>query len=289
MSNLTTVADAIAVHNAKTGPAMAALGPSMRYLPAVPAGSWSPKPEPRRVVHEGMRTPWGMADSAEIVADGIGHVGTPSHGGMKLDRKRNAMVPAPLRREGGWYEEDCEWAIVEYVFRAELLACYTLRAAKIADGTSTETFYDKSHKADVVAHLERRIKSLLSEDAKHTLWNYFPDGWDASFGGTLTGAQSRTRREQIFLREHAKDWLVTSASGRTAWNQCPDGSVLVSARLGGRSIYGHSTVPNICHTPERHFLVPAAEYEARGDLSFVIDLARHPECDSRGVLPPALT
>jgi hypothetical protein len=35
---------------------------------------------------------------------------------MKLDRKRNAQVPAPARQPGGWYEEDCEVAIPMVTF-----------------------------------------------------------------------------------------------------------------------------------------------------------------------------
>jgi len=45
------------------------------------------------VVHIGMQTPWGRADYARPLADGIGVVGTPSHGGIKLDDFHNRLVP----------------------------------------------------------------------------------------------------------------------------------------------------------------------------------------------------
>src|SRR3546814_20289332 len=44
-------------------------------------------------------TPWGMAQSSEIYADGVVFHSTASHGGIKLDRARNAAMPA-LRSEG---------------------------------------------------------------------------------------------------------------------------------------------------------------------------------------------
>lgn len=72
------------------------------------------------VVRVGMRTPWGTADSARMMVEGIGQVGTPGHGGIKLDAARNRQVPSALRRQGGWYEEDCDVYIPLYVFSHEL-------------------------------------------------------------------------------------------------------------------------------------------------------------------------
>jgi len=74
----------------------------------------------KATVHEGMRTPWGKADSAEMLCYGIGTVGTPSHGGIKLDRKHNSLIPEYMRQDGGWYEEDCDWAIPFCVFEMEI-------------------------------------------------------------------------------------------------------------------------------------------------------------------------
>lgn len=67
------------------------------------------------MVEQCCRTPWGRSDYAKEYAPGIVWYGTPSHGGFKLDRERNAAVPDYMRREGGWYEEDCDWAIVATV------------------------------------------------------------------------------------------------------------------------------------------------------------------------------
>ena len=64
---------------------------------------------------EGSYTLWGKAQCVAELAPGAWLVSTASHGGIKLDRKRNAAVPRGARQEGGWYEEDCQWAIAAYV------------------------------------------------------------------------------------------------------------------------------------------------------------------------------
>lgn len=74
------------------------------------------------VVRVGMRTPWGKADSARELAPGIGLVDTPSHGGIKLNRKRQAALPLEARREGGWYEEDADASIPLCAFYDEVVA-----------------------------------------------------------------------------------------------------------------------------------------------------------------------
>lgn len=68
-------------------------------------------------------TPWGKAQSAEDIAPGITAYTTASHGGYFLNRTANAKVAPPLKRStfnsqglDGWYEEDCDWAIVVYTF-----------------------------------------------------------------------------------------------------------------------------------------------------------------------------
>ena len=61
-----------------------------------------------------LHSPWGAVQHGERLADGVFFVSTAGHGGIKLDRARNALVPEVFRKEGGWYEEDCDWAIPMY-------------------------------------------------------------------------------------------------------------------------------------------------------------------------------
>lgn len=62
-------------------------------------------------------TPWGRATTRRRIASGIYSLTTAGHGGLHVARPLLAEMPEPLRRHEpwageGWYEEDCDWAIV---------------------------------------------------------------------------------------------------------------------------------------------------------------------------------
>lgn len=63
-------------------------------------------------------TPWGTAQHVEPIATGIYRVSTPGHGGFFCDDERDAVVRIlfpdfqPYAGCPGWYEEDCDWAVV---------------------------------------------------------------------------------------------------------------------------------------------------------------------------------
>jgi len=66
-------------------------------------------------------TPWGATQDTKQVAPGITRIDTASHGGYHLSAERLADMPEQLRRftpyaGEGWYEEDCDWAIVALAF-----------------------------------------------------------------------------------------------------------------------------------------------------------------------------
>lgn len=76
-------------------------------------------------------SPWGLVQSQKELAPGIVQVETASHGGIYLDPERYAQMPAPMKTTGysanGWYEEDCDWALVALqfpdAFDVRALAC----------------------------------------------------------------------------------------------------------------------------------------------------------------------
>ena len=78
--------------------------------------------------------------------------------------------------------------------------------------------------------------------------------------------------EEAFYAEHAGDWLVYSAIGRCSWNDIPADMVKVSACIGGYR-YNTSRFPE----KKRVFLVPAADYDTRGNLDFVLDPMKYQE------------
>lgn len=127
---------------------------------------------------QGKRSPWGIIDYVQYIALGITHVATPGHGGFKLNRSMNAKMPKEYRREGGWYEEDCEWALVVLTFPIY--------------------FTDEQ-----VAQAERSAK------------NYFPHEYMAVTGETLTPKDSYILEEEAFNRDNYNNWVVVSAVNST--------------------------------------------------------------------------
>jgi hypothetical protein len=72
----------------------------------------------------GIATPWGQADSAEVLAEGVISYSTPSHGGIWLsaDRSRQIEKVGAKNFLGSltWWEEDCDWAVPYWVFRDDI-------------------------------------------------------------------------------------------------------------------------------------------------------------------------
>ena len=165
-------------------------------------------------------TPWGFADNVDEVAEGILKVSTPSHGGFKLDRKRNAQVPRPLRKKGGWYEEDQEAAIV--------IASFPL------------VFLDESQQAM----------------AYKTLKDHYPDEYEAWTGEVIQPGESYKKDLIAFHKENENNWIGISATSGTSWDPVPEGFVKVTAAIGGRSLTPPYTIP----TNTKNFLVPKNEY-----------------------------
>ncbi len=70
-------------------------------------------------IHPPQETPWGKLQSFEVLAPGIVSCSTSSHGGYFVDSKVNACIPTLIKAAShcgngfdGWYEEDCDWALV---------------------------------------------------------------------------------------------------------------------------------------------------------------------------------
>lgn len=146
----------------------------------------------------GSYSPWGKIQHIEKIAPGIAHVSTAGHGGFKLDRAQNALVPKPLRRKGGWYEEDCAYAAVAVTFHQG--AGFSCEAVEIA---------------------------------RRTLKDYYPDQYTEAFGEPVTLEESGVLRDRAAF-EARRDQLV-SVAGYGSWHETvPSGMVGVVAHKGGR-------------------------------------------------------
>lgn len=153
-----------------------------------------------------MNTPWGAAQTVDTLGPGVRQVTTAGHGGIHLGADRNALVHAAWRDAKGWYEEDCEWAIVAVTFPNLFKAEHVIAAHRVAK-------------------------------------DYYPDEYEKVFQVALLPAESYGRREQIFRAETVDKLVVTSAwgSGQSHGGRepVPDGMVGVLARPGGRGGTDH--------------------------------------------------
>jgi len=146
-------------------------------------------------VAEGARTPWGPAQRAERVADGIVFVPTDGHGGYKLSPERNAAIPRPYRKSSGWYEEDCERNIVEFYHHD----------AVWPDREGAE-----------------RAESVAFRDERLRYW--FPDAWEKVNGRELEPGESGVKDERVWGEQNADEYVVRSTE------TIEDGLLLVTAR-----------------------------------------------------------
>jgi hypothetical protein len=119
-------------------------------------------------------TPWGSSQLATIHAEGVIAYTTVGHGGFRLSSDRNLKVDPYLRIDGGWYEEDAEWAIVALTF-PDLFTSYELRCAE------------------------------------QTIRDNWPNEWEIVVGRHLEPGESRKKDQRRFHQNHAEDWIVTSA------------------------------------------------------------------------------
>lgn len=126
-------------------------------------------------------TPWGQADQETAIGtDGIVFVSTPSHGGFYVPREVVATMPPslyginPFAGEG-WYEEDCDWAIVLLAFPH----LFTPREVQAAVSSARQTVGMWRHALAVVAFLDsdsqgaravkERIADHIPESTEHRL------------------------------------------------------------------------------------------------------------------------
>ncbi len=91
-------------------------------------------------MQEGSQSPWGKVQHVKELAHGAYQVDTAGHGGVKLDAARNRKVPSEARMPGGWYEEDCKWAIAAFVHQ-DVGDAILKRVREVNPGTYDGTAY----------------------------------------------------------------------------------------------------------------------------------------------------
>jgi hypothetical protein len=148
-------------------------------------------------------TPWGLPQTISEIAPGIADITTGSHGGYYLSPEINQLVHAAWRDASGFYEEDCQWAVVAITF-------------------------PESFTPEKVAIAHRTAK------------NWFPDEYVAVTGEVVVAEESHTLSERAFLAENIDRFIVVSAFGD--WHKdVPAGFVAVCATMGRQRNGGAST------------------------------------------------
>lgn len=142
-----------------------------------------------------VRSPWGKVQQTSVYADGIVFVSTASHGGFKLSRSRQSQMPEALRIQGGWYEEDCEAALV-------------------------------------VVGLPQYFSDEQVVRATESVKNWFPDKFEEWTGIEIPVEQSLVKKNRKFEADNADNYVVISAWGDWQHN-VPKGMVGVLATKGG--------------------------------------------------------
>ncbi|MHC2552400.1 DUF7007 domain-containing protein [Bradyrhizobium elkanii] len=142
-------------------------------------------------------SPWGAIQDKRELAPGIWSVSTAGHGGIKLSRERNAAMPDYMRNEGGWYEEDCEWAKAAVV--------HPIGFQNVVGGRTE------------------------FELAMETFRNWHSNEYERFTGVLLEKGQSTVRDEHLFRVENHDNFVVTAAWGDWA-HWVPKGKVGVVAK-----------------------------------------------------------
>lgn len=154
-------------------------------------------------------SPWGAIQQTVHYAEGIQGVSTASHGGIKLDRKRNALIPAPFRNKGGWYEEDAEAAIPMYFL------------------------YDHIQ--------ERRHWNMTRDEIKLDVRDEFPHEWEAYCGEKVPASESKVIAQEQFEIVNRERFVACSAWGD--WHKnVPRGYVVCLARRASDMAEAYFTV-----------------------------------------------
>ena len=164
-------------------------------------------------------SPWGVVQESETIAPGIVSVSTASHGGIHLDRERQAALkrrfPGFSTYAGGpWYEEDEDVAVVALAFPHKFTAPMLRGAVHTVEHHRkpwrNEPYWIKSAKrwACVVRWLDGdHTEALTIRDTVQLFDRLNANRWERGSMGTYGGGgwrvslkrvRDKARREVVF-------------------------------------------------------------------------------------------
>lgn len=122
----------------------------------------------------GKQTPWGEAQHAKQVGDGIIAYSTAGHGGYELNQSRHEALQRRFKFNtfagGAWYEEDCDVCAVVIAFPTMFSTSKVVRAVKAAECFKKWEINDGKTDGNwhrVVAYCEKceTIKRVMEQEA----------------------------------------------------------------------------------------------------------------------------
>jgi len=177
-------------------------------------------------------TPWGAPDYRRELIPGVVFLGTPSHGGFWISEQRRKVMHGALCLDSPWYEEDVNWSLIYLAFPKEI------------QQAEPEKFF-------------RRYVAAIQ-----TVKNWLPEMYEEFFRVTIPHGQSYIKDKNTFLRVNEGKLAVFSAVG------VDNGMVKVCA---GKIDPEADDFRGIDTKSKLEFLVPKADYDQRGNFSFIVD------------------
>lgn len=218
-----------------------------------------------------LSTPWGMAQTQEVIGEGALNVSTAGHGGIMLNEEAVATLPKHIQQAGEkfgvWrcYEEDCAYALV-MEFKPEWEREHIRKQLRSWERSINEFKYPWAIKEgpECVAHLKARLAmsdAELVEPFVKSNREWFPELFGLGHRCWICW--------ELNCKGHEQEMIVVSATSGVSWEPpVPSGMVGVHACMGGRNKHGQYAAEL------KMFLVPAVEYEKR-ERYFVVDPSRH--------------
>lgn len=114
----------------------------------------------------GAYSPWGLIQSATALGPDAVVVSTASHGGIRVSPAALRRIPQPLRAtaysQGGWFEEDCDWAIPYLALGLDRFEPDAGRSESLRDAARrTAWTYHRAHAASLGVSADPAVAGVL--------------------------------------------------------------------------------------------------------------------------------
>ncbi|MGI8546722.1 MAG: DUF7007 domain-containing protein [Gemmatimonadaceae bacterium] len=223
-----------------------------------------------------IRTPWGMSQTEEPHGDGITFYSTPLHGGFKVEGEAMKLMPAALRISTGFFEEDCEAALVIVAFPDRFTAEQVESATRSVKDWFPERYTKWTGKALELAEsfkLRRRVFEERTADSyvARAAWGDWHQDVPTAMVGVLAFCRSTNaeagflvpkeeyspRGEFSFVVDHGphQPWIVPSQTKEVHFLPVPERPLTKDLATAGRSVRYFDTVYRLVGPVKKSWIV----------------------------------